>query len=465
MSSVPGAHCAEGRDWHGILSGLASGGAMIDRVHLPAYQERTPGEYLWLFNCVSMHTRAMIPEETLVYPELENFPYSGFSKSAAFSRFQIESSMPLNCAGITINLFDFLGNGVIDKERYEPMLHNVKPFLERVRQTGVMENPLTGVRIMFDRNASYTLHTYGASSGFEQLYPCETIWAGLLGAFGVAFTYCDDITVRGEVIAVSGQYFRNLTRDQIQALLEKNNALIDGDAAATLFDMGCGDLIHIESLRWETQDNGVCAYEEDVSKYCSLGTIPARMTSQTLLGDALLIGYTANTSVRDITDFINPEKVRAGHGMTVVDERIMILPYGRYKRDIPVSLLNPERREIITRVLTEWETSVAAPVMVLGLAHTAVYAYHIQDELAVYIVNASLDPIDKGLHLYPGGMSRRKLIQSNNPEPCDPGDKGIRVYETTIAGEEPVEFRYSKGVMTLLLAFDPLECKLIHIRG
>lgn len=68
------------------------------RVHLPGYQENSPSNYLHGFNMVSMLTRAMLPSETEVYPELENFPFSLFSKSRRFTRFQLLSALPLDLA-------------------------------------------------------------------------------------------------------------------------------------------------------------------------------------------------------------------------------------------------------------------------------------------------------------------------------------------------------------------------------
>ena len=81
MSSVPYVHAAEGRDWHAILNTLAAGQVPVNRIHLPGYQETVPSTYLNNLNMVSMMNRAMIPDNTEVYPELENFPFSLFSKS------------------------------------------------------------------------------------------------------------------------------------------------------------------------------------------------------------------------------------------------------------------------------------------------------------------------------------------------------------------------------------------------
>ena len=57
-------------------------------------------------NETKLVARALLPPETEVYPELENYPYSLFAKSRAFTRFQLLSSLPLNLKGMTIDLFD-----------------------------------------------------------------------------------------------------------------------------------------------------------------------------------------------------------------------------------------------------------------------------------------------------------------------------------------------------------------------
>lgn len=157
MSSVPYIHAAEGRDWYGILRGLAAGQPPVSRIHLPAYQETAPGQYLLRFNMVSMHNRALLPPETEVYPELENYPYSLFAKSRAFTRFQLLSSLPLNLKGMTIDLFDLNGSGIVFSDGYQQMLRAVKPFLSAVNAMGVFVLPKRGVCVMTSEDSAYTL--------------------------------------------------------------------------------------------------------------------------------------------------------------------------------------------------------------------------------------------------------------------------------------------------------------------
>ncbi|MDR1438913.1 MAG: hypothetical protein LBJ10_02530 [Clostridiales bacterium] len=166
MSSVPYMHCAEGRRWEPLLKKLACGRAMADRVHLPAYAERVPAEYMRLFNMVSMQTRCFIPAEAEVYPELENYPYSLFSKSRAFTRFQMLAAMPLNPSGLLMNLFDLNGNGIVHGEGFAGMLREAKPFLRRLRESGAFGLPPQGVRVLCREDSSATLRIV-ASAGAE----------------------------------------------------------------------------------------------------------------------------------------------------------------------------------------------------------------------------------------------------------------------------------------------------------
>ena len=72
MTSIPSVHCAEGRDWNGLLRNLAGKNDMVVRPHLPVYAECSPGRYLWDFAGISLHTQASIPSDAVIYPEIDN---------------------------------------------------------------------------------------------------------------------------------------------------------------------------------------------------------------------------------------------------------------------------------------------------------------------------------------------------------------------------------------------------------
>ena len=95
MSSSPENHASEGRDWEGIHRGLAAGGEMINRIHLPYTNEVSAKSYFRRFNALSTVVRTLIPDECRVYPEIENAVFSTFAKDAEMLRFQVESAAVL----------------------------------------------------------------------------------------------------------------------------------------------------------------------------------------------------------------------------------------------------------------------------------------------------------------------------------------------------------------------------------
>ena len=252
MSSVPHVHAAEGRDWHALLRALAAGLPPVDRIHLPGYQEQAPGAYLAGLNRVALLNRAFLPRETEVYPELENFPYSLFSKSRRFTRFQLLSALVLNLAGITIDLYDLNGNGIVWEDGYQDMLRDVKPFLNRLTALGVFAGERRGVHVLCSPDSSYTLHTTRGAS-MEELYPRETFFAQLLPALGIPAAYCLSPDLSGQVVAASGQVLRNWSAETLNRLFARNFFILDGDALWALLDMGLGHLAGVESARWLTQ--------------------------------------------------------------------------------------------------------------------------------------------------------------------------------------------------------------------
>ncbi|MCL2162814.1 MAG: hypothetical protein FWH55_00175 [Oscillospiraceae bacterium] len=392
MSSNPAVHCAEGRDWHAILKGLAGGVAsMVNRPHLPAYGEQTPRDYMWNFNTISRVSRKFVPNVTQIYPELENFPHSSFSKSHALTTHQIESALLLGADGITLNVFDMLGNGVIEPQSYDAVLRNIKGFLSAVKGLGLKPENQKGVKVLISPLSSYTLHTRAGKS-MTELYPCETFWAGMLSAYGIANTYSLDTDVKDEIIAVSGQYFRNLSGDDIQSLFESNFVLLDGEAAFTLFDMGFGDLVGIEDAKWHLQESGYQSFEEICNGKTYCGKKNARVSAQYSAGDFLEISYDKNAAPLSIVK--DPWGNAVSIGMAVYDDRAIILPYGRFNGGF-LTHFNLIRQSVFHDVLYYCSKNHNI-AMATGHPYLQVYYYCDTDNRNTLVfVNSTYDCVDE----------------------------------------------------------------------
>ena len=58
----------------------------------------------------------------------------------------------------------------------------------------------------------------------------------MLSAYGIANGYSKEKQHKEEVLAISGQYFRNLKEKEIKDLLDHNFILLDGEAVETLLN-------------------------------------------------------------------------------------------------------------------------------------------------------------------------------------------------------------------------------------
>jgi hypothetical protein len=170
MSSSPENHASEGRDWEGIHRGLAAGGEMINRIHLPYTLETGAKSYFRRFNGLSTVVRALIPEECTVYPEIENAVFSTFSKDAEMLRFQVESATVLGISGMTYDIYDFVGNGVVESFGYGEVLRDITPYLDAITALGLHPKDQSGVVIPIDERSSYNRKCVGS---LDSLKPDE----------------------------------------------------------------------------------------------------------------------------------------------------------------------------------------------------------------------------------------------------------------------------------------------------
>jgi hypothetical protein len=385
MSSSPAVHSVEGRDWEGVLRGLAAGKEPVNRPHLPSYIEVTGADYLWNFSRISRLSAASVPADTRLYPELENWPHSRFSKSRSFTRFQIESSLALGSAGITMDIFDLFGNGALAQEGYGPALAQAKAKAQSLRGLGLNPRRESGVEVLFNPDASYSIHTEKGES-LAELAPEENFWAGFLAVLGIAHTYRRWSGQSQAVLAISGQYCRGLQERQVRDLLTNNIVLLNGDAIYTLYRMGFGALMGVRSAEWVASESGIPSYEQvvDGKRYCGLDE--ARLTAQAQTGDYLRIGYGDGSVVH--TEVRDPSGGRSGPGMTVVSARLIMLPYGRATAF--QGLQHPVRQAILQALLAQ-AAGARCPTYLRNTANVSVYDYSIGSGRHLLLINASGD--------------------------------------------------------------------------
>lgn len=382
MSSGPQTHSVEGRDWKQIFNNLAGNTRPLNRPHLPAYSEGTAKGYALNFQRYSRLTAATIKGQAELWPELDNLPHTTFAKSHKFAAMEIESALALCAEGITINIYDMIGNGINKAQKNQKMLAPLKPYLNGVKALQTKGEQEQGVCVLFSQNSAYTIHTKDAKDIYD-LEPWETFWAEYLSAFGIANHFTDDYKVKGQIVAVSGQYFRNLTPEEIEQLFADNKVLLEGEAADTLLDMGLGHIAGIESAKWCTMNTAFHSYDQAVPRTFYQGLPEARMSAQGMGEDIdyLRIEY-ADPEVRTLSEMKSPEGKTVGKGITS-SEKVVVFPYGplRYSYSF---LLNPVKREMFQELIGEMQ-DVRIPAMALEHPYIAVNEF-MQDERRILLM-------------------------------------------------------------------------------
>ena len=260
MSSAQVRHSMEARDWYAVHKGLAQGGEMINRLHLPCYMEISAKEYYLFFNMYPYVCRSYLPKETIILPELENSAFSTFSKDARFLRFQVESAIPLCIDGMTYDIYDFCGNGINEGFGYGEALCEIMPYLNGVINLGIEYDKAEGIIIPADPNEVY--NRKALAGNFMSYSPDEYYFGAYLASLGLNTQVSTEKRFKGKMVALCNSAVYNFTKEELQALFADNYVILDGSAAIRLMRLGLGDLIRANSYKehWAGQD--INAYEQ-----------------------------------------------------------------------------------------------------------------------------------------------------------------------------------------------------------
>ena len=392
MTSDPSVHSIEGRDWESIFSALSGKHRPHDRIFMPAYKEPTSQKFLLDVSRVSRLTRKLEPEWVEVYPELASYRGYRFAKSRDFVRGQMELSCILDPKGITFNIYDMLGNGILSEEKYDETLSSVKEYLTAIIETGIDSSYLQGINIPVAQDASYNIDTAFSSHKdiLGPIAPEENMFCQLFSAYGITNRYTTEKKYNNSVTAVSGQYFRNLTKDEITDIFEDNFVILEGNALLTLHDIGLSYLAGVKEVFKFEENSGSAAYEEvcDGNIYCSV--TQARLPAQVAVGDYINVDYSDGASLISVVKSYNGDIT--GPGMCVYNEKVLILPYCCSGGNFDFHL-NSLRQAMFKKVLSSLPENMEKPSITKKEPYLALYEYRFNGRTVFLIYNASPDKV------------------------------------------------------------------------
>ena len=258
MSSAAVSHALEARDWKTLTENLAQGKRIINRIHLPAYNENVPAYYYRYFNMTSTFVRKFLPDDANIYPEIESGDYNNFVKDAKFLQFQIESASPLLLSGTTYNILDVVGNGAFDRAGYGKAIKEITPYMKAITALGLKYSSLEGVVVPFDPDCAYKR---SINANYRDLYAYDAEFAGYACGLGVPYKISLDKNIKGEFVCLICESTEDYTDDELVFLFKNNFVLVDGGAAKNIVERGLGDLIGADFAEVIPTNKGLTAYE------------------------------------------------------------------------------------------------------------------------------------------------------------------------------------------------------------
>lgn len=392
MAGGAKAHSIEGRDWQGVLYGLAQNSEPIERLHLPMYRQLCPQDYGWLFNDVSMEVRALLPEDTVVLPELESAKFSPFTKSRNMTCFQVESSLALCPQGITLDQDCFAGSGIVDAFGYGEPLKALKPYLDSFVSCEIPFSSMKGVVIPVNEDVFLRA---GKATKLSDMAMTENYWAQHLSAVGVAYSYVKGKKFENQIVGVAGNFLNALTDEEVAQLFEKNFVLLDGASVEVLFERGLNGLINAEKCQKLSWRNGEFSFEQSAAGKYYTGMNGARSSSIVTCPSFLKLRFSKTPKVYTNMkgyeeEYVAPALVNTGNAF--------ILPYDvaekPYVSEISMrhhGLLATMRQEALKEALREASEKFASPVVYNEYPYVSTYYYSTENYDYYFFVNFSDD--------------------------------------------------------------------------
>ena len=384
MSSMPQKHCLELRDWYGVQTNLSAGEELVNRIHLPCYEELCGKVYYRAFNTISMVVRTFLPDETYIYPELENGSFSNYTKDARFVRFQLESSIPLLPVGMTYDIYDFVGNGAIESFSYGEAVQSVTPYLQGVVDLNLHFSDLCGVCLPIDeKSAKRKL----IQRGWEDLIEYQEMEiGGYLSGLGVNCKWTAEKKLCREVVLLTAGSVNNFTDGEIVVLFENNYIIADGSAVLALKERGLEGLLGIKTVELCKADSGLQTYEQAVKDFVVEKKAFYRASSLAKAGDYVKIEYAHD--VRVYSELYTSEREYFGIGAVKTD-KFAVIPY-ILKGDL-YEQYNPLRRAFIYEVLKIWQKGYVQT----GVCGLHPYTYRKGKDSVLMLINTTVNEYEK----------------------------------------------------------------------
>ncbi len=249
MSSGPDYHTVDGRDWGNLYRIMSGPGKrpVASRPPLGNYEEGSLTGLRQTVNQIRLTRRAFASSPVspaspcIEEGEIENFPYSNYSKSNTFLFLQNSAAIGSGCDALTLNLFDHSGTPMAANEDILKSLLAQKPFLSALKERYPRGGSDAGLGGCFFPGSAEKKHlgSNSACAGGLQGESCD--FAEHLQNMGFAVGFQEDPPVS----LLCGQNIRAASDAEIRKILSRA-AFIDAAAFQALCERGFGEYLGAE---------------------------------------------------------------------------------------------------------------------------------------------------------------------------------------------------------------------------
>ncbi len=350
MSSGPRQHCLEGRDWQRFCAALADGNTLYSRPPMCNYNEDSLRGFYYSHDSIKL-TRHVMPANTIEQSEVENVPFTRFSKSVNFTFLEMAISFAYGANGVTMNLYDHLGTPMEVESSFGKMLGNKKEYLNSLAQASQATGTFKGVQLLYHPRSSNTKELPASADyaelggdGYEMMLALENA--------GIATTY-----EHSTVIAASGQTLRNLSDTQLAAML-KQGLLLDATAAMVLVERGFGADIGLKNIA-QPLHRSKLNFVISAEQYCNpkFGGESRKYLTAVLpyMGAEALFSLVEPLPTTEIVSYwVNPDTDHVAPAMLAFENKYggkVVIHTLDYRTGVGVAFHHPFRREQLHHVI------------------------------------------------------------------------------------------------------------------
>jgi len=384
-------HSAEGRCWQDMVTALGRPTPCI-RPHLGPYTEGLPFHTAEGFNA-TRYAHAMLPEGATLAPEVENYPYSRFAKSARVMTAQMALCQLIGLNEATVNMYPQSGRLDLEHEDiWERSLAEWKPFFQSIADLGVTRDQLQGIAVYW--NDQVCRHVYGLADSPKPIFlyrqrPLDSA----LPLLGIATKYGT-----GDVTVLTAELPHCLSNEELERMFS-GGVLLDARAAEFLLRMGRGELAGVV----KRLPNARTASETVEDK--AFGSVGESMSTRL---NGACWQFELAKGARVISAFRAFGDKESGHGVFLYENslggRVAVLPYDTQNDGVSLfgmltvspmlsaTFLTWARQEQLRSVL-EWLGRKPVPLFVPGAPNVFPILADQGTRLVVGVANLQADPI------------------------------------------------------------------------